>query len=186
MKIVSIFAVINESLYSVAFDDKTTDEFSDLFNNWNDVEYLNDFFEKHQTDLKSGFYKDIYDDISIEQAIQITLDEAEELENTIKSIASSGSSSLQSIFKPLDNGAYKITPLQKSKATGLNRKSWLRIYAIRIGPNMFVVSGGAIKLTETMDNREHLQVELRKLEMLKNYLTEKGVLDQDDYELLEL
>ncbi|MGB5926872.1 MAG: hypothetical protein WBH03_01795, partial [Cyclobacteriaceae bacterium] len=50
--------------------------------------------------------------------------------------------------------------------------SWLRIYAVRLDINLFVVSGGGIKLTPTMNEREHLLKELRKLEVAVQYLRE--------------
>lgn len=70
-----------------------------------------------------------------------------------------------------------------NKAKGLNKPSWLRIYAIRLDANLFVVSGGAIKLTETMNERAHLIQELRKLELTKAYLLDE---EQADLEIFEL
>lgn len=37
-----------------------------------------------------------------------------------------------------------------------------------------------------MNNRSHLLKELCKLEITENYLKELGVLDEEDFELLEL
>ena len=48
------------------------------------------------------------------------------------------------------------------KAYGTNYQSWLRIYAIRIG-NVYVITGGAIKLTHLMEERPHTQKEIEKL-----------------------
>ena len=74
---------------------------------------------------------------------------------------------------------------QKTKVKGQHKKSWLRIYAIRIAPNLFVIAGGGIKLTHKMEDSEHLKIELTKLEITKNYLKSVGLLDENDYELLE-
>ena len=65
----------------------------------------------------------------------------------------------------------------------MKRPSWLRIYAIRIEVNLFVVCGGAIKLTPTMNTRDHLILELYKLECTRNYLQDE---DDDNLEFFEL
>ncbi|TCC97220.1 hypothetical protein FBD94_16910 [Pedobacter hiemivivus] len=188
MKIISIFTVCKETLYAVRFDDCEDDEFARVFDQWNDVEYLYDFFQEHIKDLQSGFYTEEIGNMSIDEVVQLTLDEAEDLEERLVYAAGriKKGDSLQGYFKPLSNEDYKLTPLQKNKAIGLNRKSWLRVYAIRISATCYVITGGAIKLTPTMNDRPHLLKELRKLEITKNYLKELGILDEDDFELLEL
>lgn len=186
---------INEnSLYAIKYDDEhdefennefeegisPKDEFRRLFNNWSDIEYLDAFFDKHQSDLQTEFYNDV----STGNAIERTIHEANKLEQELISIAENGKTSnsenLENLFKPLDNrekSAYPVPSYQKSKAYGSNFKSWLRIYAIRIEPNVFIVTGGAIKLVGRMEEREHLENELRKIEKVKQYLRGEGILD---------
>lgn len=186
MKIESIFAIKKGSLISVKYAENRTDEFERIFDNWTDVEFLFSFFNKHIKDLQSGFYRKI----SVEQAIERTIDEAEQLEETILEISERGKNddyeTLQTLFKPLNDREYIIKDHSKTKAYGSTYKSWLRVYAIRIAKNTFVISGGAIKLTETMNEREHLKKELNKLEIVKAYLVEKGLFDEDDFEYVEI
>ena len=59
--------------------------------------------------------------------------------------------------------------------------SWLRVYAIRLEKNVFVVTGGAIKLTRTMQERAHTQQELTKLNQCRQYLMDSGVFDADSF-----
>lgn len=54
---------------------------------------------------------------------------------------------------------------------GLLKPSWLRIYAVRLDTNLFLISGGAIKLTKNMD-KPHLQNELRKLDITRIFCQE--------------
>ena len=208
MKNYSIFAIRQirkDSLYTVvyenAFDDyennefeeterKKKNEFDRIFNNWNDVEYLEAFFEENKTDLQKEFYHYI----SIEDAIKITLDEAEKLERLLKDVAEKGETdryeNLQTLFKPLnksDETKYPIPEYQKSKLYGERHKSWLRIYALRIDENLFFITGGAIKLTETMNEREHLLNELEKLNIVKKFLIDNEIIDTDNLiEFIEL
>jgi len=186
MEIKGIFAIIKDSLISVKFSENETDEFERIFDNWTDVEFLIDFFNKHIKDLQSGFYGTV----SVEQAIERTIDDAEHLEETILEIAESGKTddyeTLQTLFKPLKDLDYLLKDHLKTKAYGLAYKSWLRVYAIRIAKNTFVITGGTIKLTQTMNEREHLKKELIKLEIVKAYLVENGLFDEDDFEYVEM
>lgn len=78
---------------------------------------------------------------------------------------------LSSIFKPLNQEPYHLDQFEKSKAYGLLRPSWLRIYPVRLDTNLFLISGGAIKRTKTMA-KTHLQNELRKLDTTRIFCKE--------------
>ncbi len=199
----AIEIIVKNSLYAIKYTDKTDefennefvennsskDEFTRLFNNWQDPEYLDNFFNTHKQDLGKKFFNYI----SIEEAIQKTIDEAYEFQQKILSTAEEGkenfSESLQTLFIPLNNyekEKYPIPNHQKSKAYG-SQRSWLRMYAIRLEANVFIITGGAIKLTRTMDEREHLKRELKKLEEVKEFLISEGIIDNDSIiDFLEL
>ncbi|MFV8373034.1 hypothetical protein [Flavobacterium sp. LB2P74] len=186
MKIVDIFAHVKNKLLSVQFEPNDCDEFTLAFRNWNDTEYLEEFFENNKTDLQSGFYGTI----SIEEAIFSTLDEATEFEEKIRKIAIIGKfktkSSLQDlVFYPLhkNDQTYK---LQETRAYGTEDKSWLRIFAVRISPECFVVSGSAIKLTGAMGGQDHTAIELNKLKITAAYLKENDLLEEDDFGYIEI
>lgn len=82
---------------------------------------------------------------------------------------------LDELFKPLQNNQIKILHLNKSKT----RYNWLRIYALKLENNVYLVTGGAIKLTRAMQDREHTNQELIKLEQCRDYLLEEGIIDLD-------
>lgn len=182
MEIISIFEVVPDSLYSIRFTGESSHEFSKIFRIWSDATYLQSFFETHYEDLLA-----FWEYMSIDEAVKITKAEASRLDKTILAIARSGarggSENLSMIFKPLSPTAWQLDDFEKSKARGFRRKSWLRVYAIRLGVNHFIVTGGAIKLTRTMNEREHLNEELRKLEVVCRFL--KGG-QQDEIGLFEL
>lgn len=46
---------------------------------------------------------------------------------------------------------------------------------------LFHLTGGAIKLTATMQEREHTQKELDKLNACRDFLKQNGVFDQDSF-----
>lgn len=169
MKIDAIFTLIPGSLYSVKFAGEPDHEFAKLFRLWNDTVFLELFFEAHYDDLLA-----YWEYMSVEDAIAITMDEGIILEEEILEVAKAGGeggfNNLSSMFKPLHSGTSNIDCLEKSKARGFRRRSWLRVYGVRLDVNKYVISGGAIKLTRTMNEKEHMVQELRKLEEVCQFL----------------
>ena len=168
MKLVPIFVTeFNEGLWSIWLDGQAQSEFRKFFNLVTDPEWLYAFFEQNSADLFSGFFIGI----SIDMAVTLTLEDADDFEEVIlahsRRNSKGGPINLQLIFKPLNNFEYTINAHQKSKAR-IN-KGWLRLYAIRLAENCYLVTGGGIKLTRDM-KRDDLQDELRKLEMAKRFL----------------
>jgi len=82
---------------------------------------------------------------------------------------------LDEIFSPLNNLQFQFHTLGKSKA----KETWLRIYALRVDKNVYIVTGGAIKLTQKMQDREHTNHELEKIESCREYLMSQGIVDID-------
>lgn len=168
MDIVSIFA---DQLTAFRYDTDQPDEFSRLFAQWQDPEYLYGFFTAHIDDLQSGFFGTI----SLQTAIRRTRDEARRLEQALQHLTAASHDHLDSVFAPLQ--PKEPIELTRSKATGDNQRSWIRVYAIKLQANAYVVTGGAIKLTAAMQDREHTRHELGKLNRCKDYLREQGITD---------
>lgn len=87
-------------------------------------------------------------------------------------------------FKHLENSRFSEMIMGREKAYGegcYRHQSWLRIYAIKIEHGVYLVTGGAIKLTATMGERRHTLEELAKLERVRNYLLDNGVYDLDGF-----
>ena len=63
----------------------------------------------------------------------------------------------------------------------LRHASWLRIYAIKLDPGIYVITGGAIKLTRTMQEREHTLVELARMEKVMRFLIDNHISDMDSF-----
>jgi len=183
MKIIGTFEVVKNSLYAVNYKGQKMQEFERLFAQWNNTVFLDAFFAEHSEDLQQDFWQGI----KVNEAIKKTIRDAAELERKIKYLAEQGRlnkfENLSDLFKPLHNNPAKLEELEKSKAKGLMHKSWLRVYAIRLKPNLYLVSGGAIKLTQDMNHRKHLLLELEKLKITRNYLTGE---DESGLEFVEM
>ncbi len=182
MEIDGIFTLVPDSLYSVQFAGEMQHELSRIFRLWNDMGYLESFFNAHYADLLA-----FWENMSVEDAAELTRDEAHDLEKKILAVAHAGVwgsvDNLSSMFRPLHAGTTTVENLEKSKVRGSRRRSWLRVYAVRMDVNKFVISGGAIKLTRTMNEREHLAQELIKLERVCQFLKED---QKNEFGLFEL
>ena len=164
-------------LWAVRYDDANDNELFRLFDQWNDVMWLRKFFKENINDLNAYFK--ITD---INQAISDTIDDSEILEGVILDI--SPEANLDLIFRPLSNNRTIAEMLEKMKARGerTNRHdSWLRIYAIRLADGKYIITGGAIKLTATMQERPHTQAELDKIEKVRRFLLDEGIVDDDGF-----
>ena len=60
--------------------------------------------------------------------------------------------------------------------------SWLRIYAIKLDPGIYIITGGAIKLTRTMQEREHTLAELARMEQVRRYMLDNNIVDMDSFQ----
>ena len=118
----------------------------------------------------------------IKEAISDTIEDSERLRYIIMDI--SPETDLSKIFRPLDNNQASDVMLQKEKAR-LKRKyghsSWLRLYAIKLIQGNYIITGGAIKLTATMQEREHTRQELVKIDKVRRYLLEEGIIDDEGF-----
>jgi len=178
MEIVLIFA---HQLYAFRYAGQTADELERLFDIWTDAGYLEQFFENNLSDLQNGYYGNI----TVAQAVKRTIYHARCLETDLRRLAKndpeSANNTLEDLFTPLDNREFGTIVLSKQKAYGVNYNSWLRLYALKIDPGVYIITGGAIKLTPTMNERAHTQKELEKLEKCRTYLAAQGLIDNEGF-----
>ena len=153
------------------------DELTRVFRNWSNFDFLLDFFLDNFKDLDHFFSIR-----SIRKAIQDTVEDADYLEKMILQFP--GTEDLDTLFNPLSLSDNRAAELTREKARNWDRErhaSWLRIYAVRLEEGIYVVTGGAIKLTPTMQERPHTKAELDKMDKCQEYLKSNGVFDQDSF-----
>lgn len=172
MKIVRTFIT---GLYSFKYKGQELNELERLFDDWSDYEFLEDFFENYNNDLA-------YFELTVETAVEETINEANFLDKLLLDISESKFRTLDAIFKPLNDLEFGEVILSKQKA----KRRWLRLYAVKIEPNYYVITGGSIKLTHKMQEREHTQNELYKLEKCRQYLQSEGIFDLDSFNELDI
>lgn len=164
-------------LWAAKYDGDSENVLTLTFRDWNDIDWLESFFKANLADLELYFHIS-----NVNRAIYDTLSDAEELECLILDI--SPSADLDRIFKPLENGRFSEMLLGREKARGhgsADHVSWLRLYAIKFEPHAYLLTGGTIKLTHTMQEREHTLHELHRMEVVRNFLLSQGVTDLDGF-----
>ncbi len=183
IKVISIFGTGIGKLYSVKYKDdrvnpKEYDALELLYDRWTNPNWLSDFFTKFKED-----YQGFYGKLNLKKIVPRSIDEADLLFETLEDLAESNE--LDKLFKPLtkDNDLNEDLT-SRIKAYGGDDAPWLRLYAIKYN-NTYVITGGGIKLTKTMNTREHLKAELTKLNIVKGFLEDGGEvgvfeIDQED------
>ncbi|MDE6547481.1 MAG: hypothetical protein K2L22_00655 [Muribaculaceae bacterium] len=167
----------NGNLWAVRYDNCLDNVLDMILDQWNDVGWLRSFFKQNIVDL-AAYFK-ITD---VNQAIYDTIEDSERLQCLIMDI--SPDANLDEIFRPLENGRISEMLLGKEKARLQNtprHASWLRIYAIKLEQGIYIITGGAIKLTRTMQEREHTLVELARMEKVRRFLLDNDIVDLDSF-----
>ncbi len=167
----------HDHLWAVMNEDEQADELTLLFEKWDNVNYLLDFFLANIKDLQQFF--NVH---KVSEAIADTMEDADVLEQLILDFPYT--EQLDGLFHPLSIADATMTELSREKARNWDRRkhaSWLRVYAIRLEPNVYVITGGAIKLTAKMQDRAHTLAELDKLNKCRDFLLENGVFDADSF-----
>lgn len=167
----------DKRLWAVRYDGDEDNALFMLFDRWNDVTWLRSFFKENWSDLVLHFR--ITD---INEAIADTIENSGRLEGIILDL--SPEADLDKLFRPLENFRTADMLLGKEKGR-LKRQSkhasWLRIYAIKLANGSYIVTGGAIKLTLKMEEREHTRQELAKLEQARQFLLSEGIIDDESF-----
>ena len=171
-------------LYSIKYDRWDENEFDRLFLLWNDVDAVAQFMEDNSNFLKNDFWRD---KIEPEDAARQVRNEAESLEIRFDELNENTSigqkPDFDTHFQYLE-GKYKyVLEWQPMKSYGTFRPSLLRIYAIKMEANTYLITGGGIKLADTIQNSPDLKDHiLQDIDLVRDYLKRNGIMDSDDIE----
>ena len=152
-----IVEIYENWLYSIQFDEEDLNEYARVFKEWHDLDYLEKFFTDNAAYIDTPFWKDAgLAPNDPETSAQKVLDEAEELEGYIEELVSNMKTGIKPDFDEyfhfLD-GKYKcLWTLEPMKSYGTSRPSLLRLYAIKLESNCYLIVYGGIKLGDTIQN----------------------------------
>ena len=178
MEIVSIYPPY---IYSIKYDECKDCEFDRLFDCWNDVQRTVDFFMENAGSLNRNIWGDA---IEPEAAARRVLNEAERLEDLFSELNENTKKGklpdYDSHFKYLDGKYFSEIEYVPMKSYGVDRPSFLRIYAIKLERNTYVVTGGGIKLARSIQESPGLIDIIRNIDRVREWLKENGIFDTDD------
>ncbi|EIJ38124.1 MULTISPECIES: calponin homology domain-containing protein [Galbibacter] len=168
MKIVNIFV---EKLFAVVYNDEVGNGYQDneydrLLDLWTDVNYLREFAKENKVK-------------NVNQFVEDRLRDAENIDDLLHDLTEENLP-LDNYFHQLDNNetGFKLLSLRKGKASS---SDGLRLYAIKIDTNCFLITGGAIKMSLKMKDHPNTREELNKIERVKEMLKENDVIDRESF-----
>ncbi len=168
MRIVRTFT---EELYAIHYQGQVDNEYDRLMELWTDVSYLRSYAKKNNIqDINTFVTKRLQD----AEDIQDKLDELSEEQLP-----------LDHFFIPFHNQEYSREILL-SQRKGKIERNGLRIYAVKVHDNCFVITGGIIKMSQATQGNDENNKEIDKLKFARDYLKNKDVFDDATfYELLK-
>jgi hypothetical protein len=166
MKIVSIFA---NRLYAFHNEGENDNELRRLLKLWNDTLFVYSFVKENNKDLKPSD--------PIPKVVNEIFKNANEIDDLLNKISKDKNRNLEEFFKPLRNQEYQIVTLSKQKGS----RNHLRLYAIKIDQNCFVITGGAIKFHHLNNQRPHTRKEMVKIDKCRDYLKANHIIDADSF-----
>jgi hypothetical protein len=114
---------------------------------------------------------------NVKKIVKDILQDAEQIQDFLDNI-SINKEPYGFYFEPLQNSERnKLLAFQKGKI----KENILRYYAIKLDENCFVITGGAIKMSQKMQEHPDTTNELKKLEKARVYLKQNGVFDEDSF-----
>ena len=177
-----IEAIYEPYLYSIKYDGKDKNEFYLLFDAWKDITEVVEFMRTHQEYLNNPIWGD---ECTPENAARKVRDEARELARILRDLyyqtERGEKPDYDSHFQFLD-GEYKYVILYvPMKSYGTSNPSFLRIYAIKLQSNTFLITGGGIKLAKKIQDAPELQDHvIRNIDEVREWLISNGVADAED------
>lgn len=168
-------------IYSIKYDGQEDCEFDRLFDAWNDISGLVEFMQSNQEYLDNPIWRERY---TPETAAQRVRDEAVELDDLLFNLCKNADEGKQpdydSHFKFL-GGRYQVYEYVPMKSYGTGKPSFLRMYAIKLKSNLYVITGGGIKLAEAIQDSPDLKNHvLQNIDKVRMWLMENGIIDEQD------
>lgn len=166
MKIISIFA---KKLFAIQYSNDTEDIYTTLMEKWTDVYYVREFVKEHKVDIKN---------INVNQVVQKIIADAQAIDDTLLDLAKDKQELIDQFFVPLSLSEHYVQLLSKEKGK-VNYNTHTRIYGIKIESDCYIITGGAIKFTQKMQDRHHTKKELQNINQVREYLISENIVDKD-------
>ncbi len=178
--------IYKECLYSIKFDEADTDEYSRAISLWKDLDALVKFFTIHAKDVDQPFWREVglHSDAPLVSAERVA-SEAIELAKHIKDLAQNVHNgelpNFEDFFKPLGGKYSYVRELEPHKSYGTFIPSLLRLYAIKLGVNVYLIVFGGIKLGKTIQDSPGLNHQVfNRIDNVIAFLKANGIFEGED------
>ncbi len=161
MKIVCIFA---KQLFAFKYENEPCNAFDFAMELWTDVNYLYSFALKNNI-------------ANIDKFVEETIEDVEQIQDLLIEIEL-GYKRLSDYFEPLQLKERKV---KLGFHKGKIRQNNLRMYALKIDEEMFVITGAAIKMSQKMEAHIDTINELKKLNQAKAFLVNEDIVDEASF-----
>lgn len=178
-----IEAIYPPYIYSIKFDGENANEFERLFDSWRDLDEVISFFEKHKDYLKSETWSAVCEPESAAYQVSEEADDLEILFHKLYLNAKKGNKpDFDSHFKYLE-GKYKFEfEYVPMKSYGTESPSFIRLYAIKMGMNKYIIVGGGIKLCKKIQESPYLKDRIiQDIDKIRAWLKRNGIYEEDEF-----
>lgn len=179
-----IIIIEKDCLYAVKYPDQEHDEYNRIFEDYGDLEKVEEFFELYKWEIGQYYVTELGWNRDETQAYaQKVIAEAEKLEdkfedlidNTIDGI----NPGLSSEFLVLEGFENKDMPAMKSY--GMGRPALLRVYAVEVSRNCLIIFYSGIKIQHEISNCPVLKDNvIQKARQVINFLEENEITCKKD------
>lgn len=172
--------------YSIKFDEADADEYSRALGLWKDLDYLVGFFTENAKEVDQPFWREagLAPDkpmISAERVASEALALAAHIKNLAKNTTDGEQPDFEEFFRPLGGKYSYVTELEPHKSYGTFKPSLLRLYAIKLDANVYLVVFGGIKLGSTIQNSPGLKEQVfNRIDNVVAFLKANRISEIDD------
>ena len=174
--------IFPQHLYSFHYDGQERNEYRRLFHEWNDKSFLLSFFREYIEFLDIEIWSEFNNEP--ENAAKSVILDANRLEPFIQELEENTKAGkkpdFDSYFQPFEGKYAYVLEMVPMKAYGTNKHTFLRLYAIKLGQNCYLIVYGGIKLSRSVQDSPILKDNvIRKIDWALYYLKQEGIYDGD-------
>lgn len=173
-------------LYSIKFDEADTDEYSRVISLWKDLDYLVEFFKANAKEVDQPFWREVGLSpdkplVSAERVASEAIVLASHISDLAQNAADGKIPDFEDFFHPLGGKYSYVRELEPHKSYGTFNPSLLRLYAIRLERNVYLIVFGGIKLGSTIQNSPGLKEQVfNRIDNVIAFLKANGIFDGND------
>lgn len=153
---------------------------------WKDLDYLVEFFKANAKEVDQPFWREVGLSpdkplVSAERVASEAIVLASHISDLAQNAADGKIPDFEDFFHPLGGKYSYVRELEPHKSYGTFNPSLLRLYAIRLERNVYLIVFGGIKLGSTIQNSPGLKEQVfNRIDNVIAFLKANGIFDGND------